>query len=150
MGKKLNTDEFIRKSKEIHGDKYNYSLVEYINNDRKVKIICPVHGEFPQIAGNHMRGQNCPSCRTSYRKPDKNFIEKSIKKHGNKYDYSLVDYKGNKVSVKIICPIHGIFEQIPANHTKGCICQFCDNEMKSERFSMGKKEFIEKSKNIHG
>ena len=59
---KLTTEEFIKKSREVHGDKYDYSKVEYVNNKNKVIIICPEHGEFPQYPVNHIRGKGCPKC----------------------------------------------------------------------------------------
>ena len=66
------------------------------------------------------------------------FIEKSIKIHGYKYDYSLVDYKNSTIKVKIICPIHGIFEQVPNNHLSNCGCKKCgyiDNGNKGNKRS---------------
>lgn len=60
--KKLTTEEFIKKAREVHGDKYDYSKVEYVNNKTKVIIICPIHGEFPQSPVNHIRGNECPKC----------------------------------------------------------------------------------------
>lgn len=65
MSKKLTTEEFIEKAKEIHGDKYDYSLVDYENTYKKIKIICPVHGEFEQRLNNHLNGYGCPICSES-------------------------------------------------------------------------------------
>ena len=59
------TKNFILKSKKIHGDAYDYSLVEYINCKKKVKIICKEHGIFEQTPNNHLKGQNCPICKKS-------------------------------------------------------------------------------------
>ena len=63
MSAKLTTEEFIEKAKQVHGDKYDYSKVEYINNRTKVCIICPEHGEFWQLPSNHLQGTGCPNCR---------------------------------------------------------------------------------------
>ena len=63
---------FIEKSKKIHGDRYDYSLVEYVNNSTKVKIICHTHGVFEQIPAKHTRGSNCPSCVINMRKEKNN------------------------------------------------------------------------------
>ena len=68
----MNTEEFIKKAKEVHGDKYDYSKVEYINAKTKVCIICPIHGEFLQIPKHHLKGCGCPSCNNSH-------LEKNIK-----------------------------------------------------------------------
>ena len=62
MSKKSTTGEFISKSKLIHGDKYDYSKVEYVNNHSKVCIICPGHGEFWQTPANHLKNRGCPIC----------------------------------------------------------------------------------------
>ena len=62
MPKKLTQEEFIERSKRMHGDKYDYSKVEYKNKDSKVIIICPIHGEFEQVANSHMRGVGCKRC----------------------------------------------------------------------------------------
>lgn len=128
--KKLTNETFIIKSKEIHGDKYDYSLVDYQNNKIKVKIICPIHGEFDQEPRHHTKGRGCTSCgriitETARRTTIDEFINKSNKIHKNKYDYSLVDYVNTNTKVKIICPIHGEFEQAPELHIIGCGCPKC-------------------------
>ena len=131
--KKKTITEFIENSKKVHGDKYDYSLVEYKNNKTKVKIICQIHGIFEQTPSQHiLLKQSCRYCMIDSYK-SKHFIEKSKKIHGDKYDYSLVEYKNNKTKVKIICQIHGIFEQRPDNHihSKGCyLCGRIENRKK--------------------
>ena len=62
MPKKLTREEFIKRSREIHGDKYDYSKVDYVNNSTRVCIICPEHGEFWQTPYGHMKGQGCFKC----------------------------------------------------------------------------------------
>lgn len=57
-----NKDEFISKSKIIHGDKYDYSKVIYLNNSTPIEIVCPQHGSFHQIPHNHLQGKGCPKC----------------------------------------------------------------------------------------
>ena len=58
----MNTKEYIEKTKKIHGNRYDYSLVKYTGSKNKIKIICPIHGIFEQNSKNHKRGQNCPKC----------------------------------------------------------------------------------------
>ena len=142
MAKKLNKESFIEKAKIIHLDKYDYSLVDYINTRTKVKIICPIHGEFEQISNNHLSGSGCPICNKN--KAKDNFNSKASLRHNNKYDYSLVDYVDNKTKIKIICPIHGEFEQQPNSHLNGCGCFSCGNKV------LNKESFIEKAKITHG
>ena len=149
INKTLTTDQFIEKSRLIH-NKYDYSLVEYKNSKTKVKIICPVHGSFEQIPSDHTRGNGCPYCYIDNSRGDSNsFIKKSKKIHGDKYDYSLVEYKNNKTKVKIICSDHGIFEQYPNHHLKGHGCRLCSNKLKSKDRILNKKEFIQKSNKHH-
>ena len=147
---------FIEKSKKIHGDRYDYSLVEYVNNSTKVKIICHIHGVFEQIPAKHTRGSNCPSCVINMRKEknnnyySKHFIEISKNIHNNKYDYSLVEYLNNNTKVKIICPIHGVFEQLPSNHSKGANCPSCVSDSRKKRMKKDNDYFLQKAVEIHG
>jgi len=60
--KRLNKKDFIKRSKKIHDDYYDYSLVEYIQIHQKVKIKCPEHGIFNQEPNSHLRGVGCPKC----------------------------------------------------------------------------------------
>ena len=132
-----NTEDFIRKSKSIHGEKYNYDKVNYVNSYSKVCIICPEHGEFWQSPYVHIQGHECPECAKIKRaKNNKHSIDEFIQKskliHGDKYDYSKVEYINSHTKVCIICPEHGEFWQRPCCHTnlrQGC--PFC-NESQSE------------------
>ena len=64
--RKLTTEKFIDRAKQVHGDRYDYSLVNYINYETPVKIICKKHGEFLQSPNKHLSGHNCPHCKESY------------------------------------------------------------------------------------
>jgi len=131
---KYNTSDFIKKAKTIHNDYYNYDKVIYINKDNLVIIICPIHGEFLQKPHNHISGCGCPKCGGSLVKLDSEFINQSNIIHNNKYDYSLVNYKNNKTKVKIICKLHGIFEQTPDKHLQGNSCPKCNLKSQSKLF----------------
>ena len=124
---RLAQDKIIKRFKKIHGNKYDYSLVEYKNIDIKVKIICPIHGIFEQLPYNHLRGHGCSECATNLKSNTERFIDQARKVHGDKYDYSLVNYVNCRTKVKIICPIHGVFEQTPQSHLKGNGCKYCKN-----------------------
>lgn len=119
------TEYFIKKAKEIHGDKYDYSRVVYRNNRTKVEIICPVHGSFFQKPNDHTYGKGCPSCAGVQKSNTQDFVAKAEAVHHGKYDYSLVDYKGNKKKVAILCPDHGLFWQTPNSHLLGRGCPIC-------------------------
>ena len=153
MLKKLTTKEFITKAKKVHGDKYNYSKVNYINNKTKVCIICKKHGEFWQVPGNHIRATNpcnCPKCGKLNRAKSnsystKEFISKAKTIYGNKYDYSKVKYINNSTKICIICPIHGEFWQRPDMHLSlknGC--PKCAPNTK-----LNNKTFITRAKEVH-
>jgi hypothetical protein len=139
--------KFIEKAKLVHGEKYNYSLIDYTESKNKVKIICPKHGEFEQRASGHLSGYGCSKCSHEKQKLTvKEFIEKAKLTHGEKYDYSLVNYVNYDTKVKIICPIHGEFEQIPSNHLKGSDCELCSFVKRKTKTL----EFIQKAKLVHG
>lgn len=126
------TEEFIEKSKKIHKDKYDYSLVNYINNKINVKIICPKHGEFEQTPDSHLFGKGCIECKNNklsiiFKLNIDEFIKRANNIHDFKYDYSKIEYYSNKIPIKIICPTHGEFLQRPDNHLQGYGCKTCSS-----------------------
>jgi len=142
--KKLTTEEFIENAIKIHDYKYDYSLVEYENCDKKVKIICKYHGIFEQTPNNHISNKNgCPKCH-NLNLTDEEIIDKFNKVHNFKYDYSLSKFDKSYKKIKIICPEHGIFEQLMYCHTAGQGCKKCANNV---RFT--NEEFIKISNKIH-
>jgi hypothetical protein len=144
MRKKTNTD-FIEKAREVHGDTYDYSLVDYKGNKTKVKIICKEHGIFEQRPNDHLSGHGCKNCTFKVHNIVE-FIKRAREVHGNKYDYSLVEYKHSLEKVKIICPIHGIFEQPPNHHiARESGCFECGGRKK-----LNTKEFIKRAREVHG
>ena len=120
-----NTDEFIQKAETVHGKIYNYSETKYSGAHTKIQIICPEHGGFEQRPHAHLNGQGCPTCKGGIRLTTEKFIEKATKVHNNKFDYSLVEYTNSRIRIKIICPIHGVFEQVPHDHITGRGCALC-------------------------
>lgn len=128
---KSNTDDFIKRAKKIHGNKYDYSKVDYINNHTKVIIICPEHGVFMQTPKNHLNGQKCPKCSSNYHYTTEEFIEKCKIIHNNKYQYDKTKYIDAFHMIEIKCPLHGYFWQKASSHLNGCGCQKC-NQSKME------------------
>jgi len=120
------TKEFIQDAISVHGDRYDYSLVKYINTKTKVEIICKRHGIFLQQPYSHLVHKGCKKCATiisadKLRGNTEDFIKKARLFHGDIYDYSLVQYYNTHTKVKIKCPTHGIFEQEPSGHLiHGC------------------------------
>lgn len=130
MVKKKTTDEFINESIQIHGNKYDYNLVEYIRITGKVEIVCKTHGSFYQVAHDHLQGKGCPICGRinadiKRRKKLDKFILQAKSVHGEKYDYSRVKYVTNKTPVIIVCPDHGEYQIMPQNHLRGYGCSHC-------------------------
>ena len=133
-GRGLSTDEIIKKFREIHGDKYDYSKVVYDKMHSKVCIICPEHGEFWQTPSKHLLGQSCPKCSVNKRSKEHRlttdeFINKAKEIHGDKYDYSNSVYTTAHESISIICPEHGEFKQIANYHLCGHGCPICGNNI---------------------
>jgi very-short-patch-repair endonuclease len=122
---------FIEKANNIHSSKYSYDKVTYTNSSTKVDIICSKHGVFKQTPSHHLSGRGCNKCGNNIKSYDY-FINESISKHGNHYDYSLVNFIDTKTKIKILCPVHGEFKQTPNHHYNGAGCPIC-RESKGER-----------------
>jgi hypothetical protein len=129
---RLSSNGFIQKAMLVHGGMYDYSFVKYKNNRTNVKIKCYVHGIFEQTPSNHLRGKGCPYCANNVLLTTDEFIAKAKLIHGNKYDYSMVDYSGNRFPVNIICRKHGVFSQVPYVHLAGSGCPVCGRESQQE------------------
>ena len=147
--KKLTTKDFIAKSRQKHGNKYDYSESTYVDSKTNIKIMCSIHGEFWQNPQSHYNGSECPLCANQTRvisrlgnveQIKQTFIDKSNLIHNNKYDYSEVIYLNSSTKVKIICPKHGIFEQNPHDHSQGHGCAKC--------VGLDKKDYINNSHSI--
>lgn len=127
------TDQIIEQFKKEHGDRFDYSKVNYTHALDKVKIICRTHGEFEQLVGMHRKGQGCAQCmHDDKRHSSQQVISKFKKKHGDRYDYSLVEYKNRATKVSIICKAHGVFEQSPEKHIIGNGCPKCIGRNKTQ------------------
>lgn len=152
-----NTAKFIENSVKIHGKKFDYSKVEYIGSHSKVCIICPEHGEFYQPPTNHLSGNGCPKCAWKYKRGKyrlttlEAFLSQAKEIHGDKYDYSKVEWRNTYTRITVICPIHGEFSQIPQNHIRlKCGCRKCGREIaKTKVNKYSTLFFIEKAKEVH-
>ena len=141
MRPRIRQEDFIIKATSIHKNTYDYSKVEYIGSKNKVRILCVEHGEFLQTPNNHLSGQGCYKCKNNSQKSNlKTFIEKSIEKHGYRYDYSKSEYKNIRTDIIIICKKHGEFIQKPNKHILGQGCNKC----KIESNTLTSEDFIKK------
>ena len=153
--KKLTTEQWIEKARVVHGDKYDYSKVDYQGSKTKVCIICPEHGEFWQCPADHINKKcECPKCgninrRRNQKLTTQEFIEKAQKVHGDKYDYSKVVYNGAHDKVCIICPEHGEFWMKPNNHLSGQNCPKCALIKNGLNQRKSTEQFINLAKEIH-
>lgn len=144
------TSDFICDAIAIHGNKYDYLLVDYKTAKESIIIICPIHGEFKQTPNSHLNGNGCKKCANiiisdKLKSTTSDFINKSNLKHNYKYDYSKVEYKSYDDYVTIICKEHGEFKQKAGNHLTGKGCYRCGiNKAKKDN-----EYFINKSNIIH-
>jgi hypothetical protein len=153
----IKTSEFIEKSIKTHGNKFDYSKVEYNGSHTKVSIICLEHGEFYQSPTNHLSGNGCPKCAWQYKRGKyrlttlETFLTQAKEIHGDKYDYSKVEWENTYTKITIICPIHGEFTQVPQNHIRlKCGCRNCGREIAKAKVNKYNTDyFIEKAKEIH-
>ena len=144
MGKKLTSEDFVKKANKVHDGKYDYSNVVYVNNKTKVCIICPEHGEFWQRPNEHINGHGCSKCCGAHIPTKEEWITSARKVHGDKYDYSKVVYKNARTNVCIICHEHGEFWQKPYNHKRGQGCPKC-----SGCYKPTKEEWIVSVNGVH-
>ena len=148
--KQHSQDYIIEKAKQVHGDKYDYSMSVYNGTDKEMNIICPIHGVFKQTPYNHIYKKcGCPKCKYEYlsnkfRLGVDNILSKFKERHGDKYQYPYIDkeYVNNRSKITIVCPIHGVFKQIAMKHLQGQGCPYC-HESKLEK-EIG--NFLERNK----
>lgn len=144
------TFDFIRLAKKLHGDKYSYEKVNYKTSHEKIEIKCEVHGFFWQTANDHLDGHGCPKCGgVSEKTTLEVFINRSLKQHGHKYDYSKVEYSSIRNKVIIICPTHGDFFQRPYSHWRGSGCPKCRYQKNNCKRIKTTEQFIKEAKLVH-
>jgi Zn finger protein HypA/HybF involved in hydrogenase expression len=146
------TTIFIEKAINKHKDKYEYNKTYYTGNKNKVIITCKKHGDFNQIATNHLQGKGCPVCAKMDKRMSSNeFVSRSIKKYGNAFDYTHMVFKDTKTKVKLRCIKHDLtFEQLPSNHFKQNGCPSCYSENLKKSKTYGYKNFVKRANRIHG
>lgn len=149
-------ETFIDKAKEVHGDRYDYSKVEWTGIKSKIKIVCNKHDyEFEQQAAKHAYGQGCPKCRfitsgNRRRLKHDDIIKQFTNVHGNMYDYSLVEYVKKHKPVRIICNKHGEFLQTPNNHYRGAGCPSCGRDIVAKLKTLTQEEFERRIRSLYG
>ena len=144
----VTTESFIAEAKEIYGDRYDYSKVDYKNRDNRVVVTCPIHGDFQVYAREHLDGKGCPKCEKGEK-----FIAKLKEKFGDKFSLDEFVYESSTSPVTLICPTHGAFSKLPhAILNSRCGCPECGNEVQrqqqeeSHKAAVAKKEEIKRAK----
>lgn len=152
----MTKEEFIKQAKIIHGEKYDYSLVNFTYVKDRIRIICPIHGEFEQQVGVHLRGHGCKKCgheRTmdAQRFNKEVFIKRATALWNGKYDYTKVNWIDCNTPVTITCKEHGDFQQTVSNHLKGqCGCLQCRGKSKDFKVIRTFEDFKEKAIELFG
>lgn len=149
------TSGFIAAAIAVHGERYSYGRVEYVNNSTKVSIVCPVHGAFQQTPGNHLAGKGCRKCASQaaanrYRKRPESFLAQAQRVHGNEYDYSNTVYSGARDKLTIECRKHGKFEQQAGAHLAGQGCPRCAHDRASTKLNLTTDEFVRRAQEKFG
>ena len=135
----VTTESFIAEAKEIYGDSYDYSKVDYKNRDHRVTIVCPIHGDFQVYAREHLDGKGCPKCEKGEK-----FIAKLKEKFGDKFGLDEFVYESSTSPITLICPIHGAFSRLPNQIlTYKCGCPECGNELQRQFQEQTHKDAIE-------
>lgn len=138
--KPLTNEQFEIKSKALHGDKYDYSLVEYVDGQTHVILICKIHGQFKVKPATHLNRhhkQGCPDCGRiirSHLKSEEKAVEEFQAVHGDKYDYSEINYTGMRNNINVYCKTHKtFFHQRGYSHKAGHGCPQCGLETVIEK-----------------
>ena len=153
MANRLTLEEFVKRATCLHNGKYDYSKVEYVNSSTKVCIVCPKHGEFWQTPNKHLQGRGCPKCAQIERNRKKAFTQEEFEKranavHNSKYTYNN-DYVNDSTKIRITCPIHGDFYQLPNHHIRGQGCPKCAIDRNTDRQRATYDDFVNMANSIH-
>ena len=159
---KLTTEVFIKKAREVHGDKYDYSKVKYESTSTKICIICKEHGEFWQTPYSHLNGHGCSKCAYEVKRQrhiysQKEIIEKLRSLFGDRYSYDKVVYKAMKVPITLVCHEkdkdgveHGEFSMRPVNiFSSHQECPKCYDDRRSRLQRKPIERFVEDANRIH-
>ncbi len=141
MVKRITTEDWVKRAKSLHGDQYDYHLVEYVTAKINVNVICSKHGEWLCNPDSHIsKGTGCPKCGGSQKKTTSEFVDKAKLVHGENYDYSFVSYTNAHTNIKIVCTKHGSFKQSPTAHLSGQGCPKCGQDLITNKLKLNINE----------
>ena len=152
---KKSDDDFEKEARQLHGNLFDYTKVEYKNRNTPVEIICSIHGIFKMDPKDHLRGSICQKCAhqnrcNKMRKDQDDFVKEAIEVHKDKFDYRDVEYISYHEHVMIGCKKHGLFPQSPANHLAGKGCPSCMAETVGLKNLKTREEFVKQAEEVHG
>jgi len=153
MPKIYTTETFVEKAKSIHGKLYSYENTRYKSSHQKIEIICYIHGSFFKTPNCHLSEKaGCPICQKikpknvkTKTKTNFEFITKANIIHNNYFDYNKSVYIKSSIKIIITCPVHGDFEQLPADHLRGYGCIKCGKQKLIKPLTT----FIEEANKMH-
>lgn len=145
------TADFIRRAMQVHGGRYDYSLVDYRTAREKVEIVCPEHGGFWQTPDKHVnRGQGCPACKPTARVSEEKFAHRLHAVHGGRLVLVPGSFSRMFDPVQMVCPRHGRFEALASNVVNnGSGCPKCAAEQRGIQQRMTREGFIAKATETH-
>jgi len=156
MGRKsLTTQDWIARARKRHGKRYDYSKAVYKGYGTDIEVVCPEHGAFWQRENNHRNGAGCPKCGVASRRDARShsydsFLKAAREAHGDSYDYPEVEIHDSRTRVPIVCPEHGLFEQMVYVHLAGHGCKKCSYQKNGKRSQLGLSEFLRRAQEVHG
>ena len=135
----VTTESFIAEAKEIYGNRYDYSKVDYKNREHRVIVTCPVHGDFQVYAREHLDGKGCPKCEKGEK-----FIAKLKERFGDKFGLDEFVYESSTLPVTLICPVHRAFSRLPHQILNAPLgCPECGNDLLNKRREQAHQDAIE-------
>lgn len=155
LNRRKTNEEFIIDARVVHGDLYEYTRTKYTVDSAIIIITCKTHGDFEQVANNHLAGNGCHKCAMISRKKyltksNDDFIIDANVVHDNFYIYPRTNYILDNIEVIITCPAHGDFEQLPNSHLAGRGCPKCGEIRRIEKKTKTHLEFITDARDVHG
>ena len=134
MSRRVTTEEFITMARIMHKDKYDYSLVDYIDSTAKVKIICPEHGIFEQTSSSHIsQGHGCGKCSRTYNMSNEEYVAELKEVWGDRYCYNQVEFVNLNTHINVGCEIHGMFQISAKRHlNNGSGCRKCAQQKRDK------------------
>lgn len=141
---------FIDRANSKYGYNYSYDKVDYKGIHVPVVITCPLHGDFEKTPNTHLVKSGCPQCSLNKkRKSQEEFIKQACEVHKGSYSYDKVTYTATHKKATITCPVHGDFEQAPADHLSGRGCSKCGIEKVARTHIKEQKDFITEAQALH-